>query len=107
MNLVGKIFIVLILVMSVLFMGFAVAVYAAHTNWRERVKNPDSGLETQLKNQQLEVEQLTIQKTKIEQELATETRARQSQLGSLETEKELLSRERDQLNSDIDRKSVV
>ncbi|MHB8901302.1 MAG: zinc ribbon domain-containing protein [Thermoguttaceae bacterium] len=101
MNLVGKIFIVLILVMSILFMGFAVAVYAAHTNWRDRVKNPDTGLEAKLKNEQLELERLTTQLTKIEQELATETRARQSQLGSLETEKELLTKERDQLNKDI------
>ncbi len=101
MNLVGKIFIVLILIMSVLFMGFAVAVYAAHTNWRDKVKNPDNGLETQLKNEQAEVGRLSDQKTKIEQELATETRARQSQLGSLETEKELLAKERDQLSKDI------
>ena len=37
MNLVGKIFVVLILVMSVLFMAFAMAVYATHKNWREVV----------------------------------------------------------------------
>ena len=36
MNLVGKIFVVSILVMSVLFMAFAMAVYATHQNWRER-----------------------------------------------------------------------
>ena len=39
MNLVGKIFVVLILVMSVLFMAFAMAVYATHRNWREVVVN--------------------------------------------------------------------
>lgn len=101
MNLVGKIFIVLILIMSILFMGFAVAVYAAHTNWRDKVKNPDSGLETQLKNEKLEVDRLSGEKTKAEQELAIEKRARQSQLGSLETEKELLAKERDQLNVEM------
>ena len=100
MNLVGKIFIVLIFVMSILFMGFVVAVYSAHTNWRDRVINPDTGLEAQLKNVQLEVERLTNQMTKTEQELATEKEARKNQLGKLETEKESLARERDQLSDD-------
>jgi hypothetical protein len=101
MNLVGKIFIVLIFVMSILFMGFVVAVYATHTNWRDRVMNPDTGLQAQLENVKLEVERLTTQMTKTEQELATETRARQNQLGLLETQKELLAKERDQLTKDI------
>ncbi len=35
MNLVGKIFIVLILVMSLVFMSFAVSVYSTSNNWRE------------------------------------------------------------------------
>ena len=58
MNLVGKIFVVLILVMSVLFMAFAMAVYATHQNWRDVVVNeqatPDKplGLAPQLKNLQ-------------------------------------------------------
>jgi predicted Holliday junction resolvase-like endonuclease len=101
MNLVGKIFIVLIFVMSILFMGFVVAVYATHTNWRNRVMAPDTGLEAQLKNSQLEVERLTNQMAKTEEQLATEIRARQNQLGLLETQKELLSKERDQLTKDI------
>ena len=100
MNLVGKIFIVLIFVMSILFMGFVVAVYATHTNWRDRVMNPDSGLEAQLKNVQLEVERLTNQMTKTEQELATEKLARQNSLAQAETQKELLAKERDQLTKD-------
>ncbi len=100
MNLVGKIFIVLIFVMSILFMGFVVAVYAAHTNWRDRVMAPETGLEALLKNKELEVGRLTEQMTKTEEELETEKRARQNQLGKLETEKEQLTNERDQLNKD-------
>ena len=105
MNLVGKIFIVLILIMSVLFMGFVVAVYATHTNWRDRVMNPDTGLQAQLKNVQLEVERLTDQMTKTEQELATEKLARQNSLAQAETQKELLTKERDQLTDDYATKS--
>ena len=38
MNFVGKILILLILVMSLVFMSFAVAVYSTHQNWRETVE---------------------------------------------------------------------
>ncbi|NQT39867.1 MAG: hypothetical protein HQ581_20405, partial [Planctomycetes bacterium] len=56
MNLVGKIFTVFIFLMSLVFMSFAVAVYATHQNWREIVTNQKAtaekplGLESQLKN---------------------------------------------------------
>jgi hypothetical protein len=39
MNLVGKILVVVILVMSVVFMAFAMAVYSTHKNWRDVVLN--------------------------------------------------------------------
>ena len=40
MNWLGKVFVVLILIMSLLFMGLAMAVYATHRNWREVVEGP-------------------------------------------------------------------
>ena len=43
MNLVGKIFIVLIFVMSLVFMAFSMAVYATHRNWREVVVGKPKG----------------------------------------------------------------
>lgn len=100
MNLVGKIFIVLIFVMSILFMGFTVAVYATHTNWRNEVMDPETGLQAQLKNVKLEVERLTEDKTDTEKELAIQERARQNQLAQLETQKESLAKELNQLNDD-------
>jgi hypothetical protein len=51
MNLVGKIFVVLILVMSLVFMGFAVAVYATHKNWRDAIERTES---SQVRLQSLE-----------------------------------------------------
>jgi len=42
MNLVGKVLIMLIFVMSLVFMSFSVAVYATHKNWKEVVDNPSS-----------------------------------------------------------------
>ncbi len=60
MNLVGKIFIVLILVMSLVFMGLVVAVYTTHTNWRTKstelgeqlttTKNEVTALKTETSN---------------------------------------------------------
>ena len=36
MTLLGKIFTVLIMIMSVMFMGFSIVVYATHTNWKQK-----------------------------------------------------------------------
>ena len=47
MNLLGKIFVVLIIVMSLVFMTLALAVYATHKNWKDIVEGPN-GLKTQL-----------------------------------------------------------
>ena len=101
MNLVGKIFIVLIFVLSIIFMAFAVAVYAAHTNWRDLVKDPDNGLETQLKNEKVARDQLADTLAEKQKELGAETVAKQKQLALLETQKEVLTRERDRLNKEI------
>ena len=49
MNLFGKILVALNLVMSLVFMGFAVAVYSTHQNWRDVVdRDPDAKSETTL-----------------------------------------------------------
>jgi len=48
MTLVGKIFTMLILIMSVAFMAFSVMVFATHKNWKEYVTNPTTGLQKQL-----------------------------------------------------------
>ncbi len=102
MNLVGKIFTVLILLMSVLFMGFAVAVYATHKNWRDVVLNPeasggkDLGLKFQLENVRARNQELKDQLDKIDGELAAEKAAKRQALSKLETENDELKRERDQ-----------
>ena len=43
MTFLGKILTVLILVMSVLFLGLSVAVHATHTNWKKLVSNENPG----------------------------------------------------------------
>ncbi len=91
MTLLGKIFTVLIFIMSVAFMTFSLAVFATHKNWKMLVTNPtknekyDIGLVEKLQAQlqtnkslQGEVENLKVQ-------LAQEQAARRHALGSLET----------------------
>jgi chemotaxis protein histidine kinase CheA len=102
MNLVGKIFIVLILVMALLWMGFSVAVYATHRNWKEVVENPEAtagkplGLKLQVDRQKERNEELKAQVTKLTNELAAEKAAKRQSLQKLETEKADLERQRDQ-----------
>ncbi len=92
MNLVGKIFVVLILVMSVLFMAFAMAVYATHRNWREVVLNeqvaPDKplGLSYQLKNEQARNKELNDQMDSLKKQVATELEAKTQAVTKLENE---------------------
>jgi len=42
MNLVGKIFVVLIFVMSIVFATFSIMVYSTHTNWRDEIMRTQS-----------------------------------------------------------------
>jgi hypothetical protein len=99
MNLFGKILIMLNLLMSLVFMGFAIAVYSTHKNWKEVImldkadlQKPENagkplGLVHQLsalkaERQTLEEKYLALQK-EIKQELAM----RNARLQVLETER--------------------
>lgn len=104
MNLVGKIFVVLIFVMSLVFMAFAMAVYATHRNWREIViLSPDAagrgrpvGLKFQLQQQKKDNDQLRSQIETLEKDIATERSAKEQSLTKLATKnRELLKERRD------------
>lgn len=92
MNLLGKIFTVLIFVMSLVFMSFAVAVYSTHKNWREMVMRPREqagagkpvGLKWQLEDAKKLTEELKNQVEKLEKELKEEKDAHQSNLSKLQ-----------------------
>jgi hypothetical protein len=63
MNLVGKIFIVLILVMSLVFMSFVIAVYATHRNWRdEEIKKSEALVKSKHDNDELKSEYEKLKK---------------------------------------------
>ena len=89
MNLTGKIFTMLILIMSVLFMAFSVMVFATHRNWKDFADNatPSSGKPLGLK-QQLETLQAKKKEAddlvlRLKNDLAQEQAARKHALAAL------------------------
>jgi multidrug efflux pump subunit AcrA (membrane-fusion protein) len=107
MNLVGKIFVMLIFVFSILFMGISIAVYQTHKNWRDVIfrAQPDPtdpvnkpiGLKFQLDEARKKLENLTAERNRLETELQTEKATRRQVLAKLESELTEVRRERDQL----------
>ncbi|MFT7639777.1 MAG: hypothetical protein ACI9G1_001515 [Pirellulaceae bacterium] len=93
MTLLGKIFTVMILLMTILFMGFSVTVFATHQNWKEVVWNQTA---TSTKNlglvfvvyQRDEVIAMQDKQMKVlNEKLAVEQVARTAMLARLESEK--------------------
>ncbi len=71
MNLVGKIFTVLIFFMCVVFGTFALMVHAAHKNWREVIE-AKGGLNEQLKDANSQIQELKDEKKILEVKLLNE-----------------------------------
>jgi chemotaxis protein histidine kinase CheA len=110
MNWLGKVFVVLILIMSLVFMGLAMAVYATHKNWKDVIEGTPAspGLKTRLVDAEQRNEQLVQQHNRKVEELEAEHEAAEQQVRKLETERAgLVTRnqgiqaELDKLNQDI------
>ena len=86
MNLLGKIFVVLIAVMSLVFMTLALAVYATHKNWKDIVNGP-TGLQSQLQLKTTEFDQLKNDYNRLESQLKGEVESAQLQVRKLEAER--------------------
>jgi predicted phage tail protein len=105
MNLVGKIFVVLILVFSLFFMGLAVTIYAMHKNWKDEIERPQTavkpgeplGLKPQLAQAQAQVTDLQRQVDNLRNALSREEASKRQQLAKLEAEKTQLRSEHTQL----------
>jgi predicted nucleic acid-binding Zn-ribbon protein len=100
MNLVGKIFIVLIFVMSLVWMSFSLAVYSTHQNWKDLVKG-EGGLEQQLQQAQERVTELKDREAKLQSDLDTEKTARRMTVTKLEAENRDLKNQRVQQERDL------
>ena len=102
MNLVGKIFVVLIFVMSLVFMSFAMAVYATHKNWRQEVVAPDVGLAAQLEKAKTDNKALSDQKDKLKQQFDAEKAEKLQAVAKLANELDVAKKDLDTLKSQQD-----
>jgi hypothetical protein len=111
MNLIGKIFTVLIIVMSLVFMGLTMAVYSTHTNWRAVVMNPADqvtadkplGLVYVLEEQKAKNDELKDQLDRAKETLDIERADKRQVLAKLENENDELKRERDLQEQELGR----
>lgn len=87
MNLLGKALVVAILVMSVLFMGLAMAVYSTHQNWHETAEN----LQETLTAKEAELNANKAEHDRLESQLRGEIESTQQQVRKLETERVALT----------------
>ena len=101
MNLVGKIFVVVIFVMSLVFMTEAMLVYAMHRNYREEIFKPQTGLADKLKTAQAEKKELTDQLDKLKQEVAAEKSARVQAVAKVENERDVQKQARKELETSL------
>ena len=103
MNVVGKVFTVLLLVMCLAFMTFSLMVYAAHTDWRNMVIAP-GGLDQQLKAAKKEKEQLVKEKDQLQLRIIEEKDRYVKRLAALEHEKNDLLAVRNANNDELAKK---
>ena len=70
MNVIGKIFVFAVFVMSLVFMSFAVAIYSSHVNWEQEVnRKPEEVRGAQQPGLKYQKEQWTKERQKLEKEI--------------------------------------
>jgi hypothetical protein len=82
---------VLILIMSLMFMGLAMAVYATHRNWREVIEGP-TGLKKQLGDARAANDQLKAEHNRLVENLTSEKENAEQQAAKLAAEREALAK---------------
>ena len=97
MNLLGRLFIVLIFIGSIMLMAFSVALYSTHTNWREHANR----LDETLRQKTQEFAELQRQKDTMEAALNLEIRRQASQNLALATTVRQLSQDNTEARDDI------
>ena len=97
MNLIGKMFIVLIFIMSIMFMGFSVVIYATHTNWKARAEV----LQKELAEKETKRQQLQEQKDEAERNFNEELSRRMAEIAKLTTKVDELDKENKQYREEL------
>jgi hypothetical protein len=98
MNFLGKVFIVLVLVLSIVFMSFAIVVYTTHRNWRQLAEQ--QGAKLQELNQ--EITRLKTEHDQKVEQLTAEKVAQQQQAAKLEGERDMLAQTNTAIQATLD-----
>ena len=110
MNLVGKIFVGIIALMSVVCLTVSALSYSSHHNWKEK----SADLKKQLDDAKQQQQTLTSQKTELENKLQSEIQSYTAAIESLKTHSDLLVQENadlkqtnEDLQKDLDNRLAV
>ena len=110
MNLVGKIFVGVIALMSIVCLTLSVVSYASHHNWKEKSIELSKQLDDAKKQQQL----LLSQKSDLESRISSETQsylasveALTTKVNSLEQDNQLLHQKNDELQAESDNRLAI
>jgi hypothetical protein len=107
MNLVGKIFVVLIFVMSIVFATFSIMVYSTHTNWRDEIERKQAvgakgkGWKARYTEVAEDNSRLTDDRKNLEKTLNAEKTAKIQALAKAENEIARLSQENTQVAAQL------
>jgi len=93
MNVIGKVFLFAVFIMSLMLMTFAGAIFVSHVNWRDEVKRlpeecvgpQEPGYEYQLQLAKKEKERLTAEITELKKNVSASEKARDQVLAKLQT----------------------
>ena len=100
-NLIGKVFVLAIFIMSIVFMALALAVYSTHTNWQDKAGSLSSDLQ---QANAINV-QLKEQSERLQTELAASEAAHRQQLAKLESERAVWVADRQAMQAELEEKS--
>jgi cell division protein FtsL len=98
MNWLGKVFVVVILIMSLVFMGLALAVYATHKNWQQ----VSTDLKKKLTDAQAENTRLQTEHNRRVEDLEREKTIAEQQLAKLDTERVSLAERNTLIQAELD-----
>lgn len=98
MSFLGKIFVVLIFIMSIIFMTLAATVYGTHRNWEAVAKQREAALQ----EKEVEFRALQDEYNRVAGELERQVAAGLQQVRKLETERERLTGRNVQIQAEVD-----
>ncbi|MCA9240281.1 MAG: hypothetical protein KDA37_08785, partial [Planctomycetales bacterium] len=102
MNFIGKIFVVFIFIMSIVFMTLSAVVYSTHQNWKEKEQQAQQAL-TEART---DASRKETEFNRMKSELDAQRQASLQQIGKLETERDRLTDLSSNLQRQVDELST-